>query len=84
MESRGCREHQRTSENAWDEILRNSISPLGPNPEVHAENFPYIRQRKTIVGLQQKMSRAGFLRIGRVEVGNEFISMLEFCGGEPR
>ena len=43
-------------ENAWDEILRNSISPLGPNPEVHAENFPYTRQRKTVVRLQQKIS----------------------------
>ena len=43
-------------ENAQDEILHNSISPLGPNPEVHAENFLYIRQRKTIVGLQQKIS----------------------------
>ena len=47
---------QRTTENAQDEILHNSISPLGPNPEVHAENFLYIRQRKTIVGLQQKIS----------------------------
>ena len=47
---------QRTSENAQDEILCNSISPLGPNPEVHAENFPYIRQRKTVVRLQQKFS----------------------------
>ena len=35
----GCGEHQRTSENARDEILCNSISPLGPNPEVHAEKF---------------------------------------------
>ena len=52
----GCREHQRTLENAQEEILHNSISPVGPNPEVHAENFPYIRQRKTIVGLQQKIS----------------------------
>ena len=43
-------------ENAQDEILHNSISPLGPYPEVHAENFPYIRQRKTVVGLQQKIS----------------------------
>ena len=24
MKSHGCREHRRTSENAWDEILRNS------------------------------------------------------------
>ena len=56
MKSRGCREHQRTLENAQDEIPCNSISPLGPNPEVHAENFPYIRQRKTVVGLQQKIS----------------------------
>ena len=51
----GCREHRRTMENAQDEILHNSISPLGPNPEVHAENFPYIRQRKTVVRLQQKI-----------------------------
>ena len=50
----GCREHRRTSENAWDEILCNSISPLGPNPEVRAENSLYIRQRKTIV--RQKIS----------------------------
>ena len=55
MESHGCREHRRTSGNAQDEILHNSISPLGPNPEVHAENFLYIRWRKTIVGLQQKL-----------------------------
>ena len=54
--SRGCGEHQRTTENAQDEILHNSISPLGLNPEVHVENFPYIRQRKTTVGLQQKIS----------------------------
>ena len=54
MKSCGCREHWRTSENAQDEILRNSSSPLGPNPEVHVENFPYIRQRKTIVRPQQK------------------------------
>ena len=53
--SENIREHQRTSENARDEILHNSISPLGPNPEVHAEKFPYIKQRKTIVGLQQKL-----------------------------
>ena len=46
----------RTLENAWDEILHNSISPLGLNPEVHVENFLYIRQRKTVVGLQQKFS----------------------------
>ena len=49
----------RTPENigdAWDEILHNSISPLGPNPEVCAENFPYTRWRKTVVGLQQKIS----------------------------
>ena len=44
------------SENDWDEILHNSISPLGPNPEVHVENFPYIRRRKTVVRLQQKFS----------------------------
>ena len=56
MKSRGCGEHWRTSENAQDEILHNSISPLGPNPEVHVENFPYITQRKTVVGLQQNMS----------------------------
>ena len=56
MKSRGCGEHQRTTENAQDEFLRNSISPLGPNPEVCGENFPYIRWRKTIVGLQQKIS----------------------------
>ena len=56
MKSHGCREHRRTLENAWDEILHNSISPLGPNPEVHAENFLYIRRRKTIVRLQQKFS----------------------------
>ena len=56
MKSRGCREHWRTMENAQDEILCNSISPLGLNPEVCVENFPYIRQRKTIVGLQQKIS----------------------------
>ena len=43
-------------ENARDEILHNSISPLGPNPEVCAENFLYIRWRKTIVRLQQKIS----------------------------
>ena len=43
-------------ENAQDEILHNSISPLGLNPEVRAENFPYIRWRKTIVRLQQKIS----------------------------
>ena len=49
-------EHQRTTENARDEILHNSISPLGLNPEVHVENFLYIRQRKTVVGLQQKFS----------------------------
>ena len=54
--SRGCGEHRRTSENAQDEILCNSISPLGLNPEVHTENFPYIRQRKTVVGLQHKIS----------------------------
>ena len=47
---------QRTMENAWDEFPHNSIFPLGPNPEVHAKNFPYIRQRKTVVGLQQKIS----------------------------
>ena len=47
---------QRTTENAQDEILHNSIFPLGPNPEVHAENFLYIRRRKTIVRLQQKIS----------------------------
>ena len=41
-------------ENARDEILHNSISPLGPNPEVCVKNFLYIRQRKTVVGLQQK------------------------------
>ena len=56
MGSCGCRKHWRTLENAWDEILHNSISPLGPNPEVCVENFLYIRQRKTIVGLQQKFS----------------------------
>ena len=56
MKSCGCGEHRKTSENAWDEILHNSISPLGPNPEVHAENFLYIKQRKTIVRLQQKIS----------------------------
>ena len=56
MKSCGCGEHRRTTENAQDEILLNSISPLGPNPEVHAENFLYIRWRKTIVGLQQKIS----------------------------
>ena len=56
MKSHGCREHRRTMENAWDEFLCNSISPLGLNPEVRAENSPYIRQRKTIVGLQQKIS----------------------------
>ena len=56
MKSHGCGEHQRTLENAQDEILHNSISPLGLNPEVHVENFPYIKQRKTIVGLQQKIS----------------------------
>ena len=56
MGSHGCGEHQRTLENARDEILHNSISPLGPNPEVHAENFLYIRWRKTVVGLQQKIS----------------------------
>ena len=56
MKSCGCGEHWRTTENARDEILCNSISPLGPNPEVHVENFLYIRQRKTIVGLQQKIS----------------------------
>ena len=54
--SRGCGEHRRTSENAQDEILCNSISPLGPNPEVRAEKFPYIRWRKTVVRLQQKFS----------------------------
>ena len=46
MGSCGCGEHWRTLENDQDEILHNSISPIGPNPEVHAENFPYIRQRK--------------------------------------
>ena len=51
--SHGCGEHWRTLENAQDEILHNSISPLGPNPEVCVENFLYIRQRKTMVGLQQ-------------------------------
>ena len=56
MKSHGCGEHRRTSENARDEILCNSISPLAPNPEVCAENFPNIRRRKTIVGLQQKFS----------------------------
>ena len=56
MKSCGCGEHRRTTENAQDEILHNSISPLGLSPEVHAENFPYIRWRKTIVGLQQKIS----------------------------
>ena len=45
MKSCGCGEHRRTLENAWDEIL-HSISPLGPNPEVCVEYFPYIRQRK--------------------------------------
>ena len=53
IKSHGCREHWRTSENAWDEILHNSISPLGPNPEVCAEKFLYIRWRKIEVGLQQ-------------------------------
>ena len=52
MKSHDCGEHQRTLENAQDEILCNSISPLGPNPEVHAEIFSYIRRRKTVVGLQ--------------------------------
>ena len=47
---------RRTLENTQDEILHNSISPLGLNPEVRVENFPYIRWRKTIVGLQQKIS----------------------------
>ena len=56
MKSHGYGEHQRTTENAQDEILCNSISPLGPNLEVCAENFPYIRWRKTIIGLQQKFS----------------------------
>ena len=56
MKSCDCGEHQRTMENAQDEFLCNSISPLGPNPEVHAENFPYIRWRKTVVRLQQKIS----------------------------
>ena len=51
--SHGCGEHWRTLENAQEEILCNSISPLGPNPEVCAENFLYIRWRKTVVGLQQ-------------------------------
>ena len=54
MKSRGCREHRRTTENAQDEILHNNISLLGLNPEVCAENFPYIRWRKTKVRLQQK------------------------------
>ena len=49
-------EHRRTPENARDEILHNSISPLGLNPEVHVGNFLYIKQRKTIVRLQQKIS----------------------------
>ena len=53
MKSRGCGEHWRTMENARDEILCDSISPLGPNPEVCAEKFPYIRQRKTVFRLQQ-------------------------------
>ena len=56
MKSCGCGEHWRTTENARDEILRNSISPLGLNPEVCVENFLYIRWRKTVVGLQQKIS----------------------------
>ena len=56
MKSCGCGEHQRTMENAQDEILHNSISPLGLNPEVCAENFLYIRRRKTVVGLQHKIS----------------------------
>ena len=55
MGSCGCGEHWRTLENAQEEILHNSISPLGPNPEVHAGNFLYIRWRKTVVGLQQKI-----------------------------
>ena len=46
MKSCGCGEHWRTLENVQDEILCNSISPLGLNPEVHAENFLYIRQRQ--------------------------------------
>ena len=46
MGSCGCREHWRTLENDQEEILHNSISPLGLNPEVHVENFPYIRWRK--------------------------------------
>ena len=54
--SHGCGEHWRTSENAQDETLCNSVSSLGPNPEVCAENFPYIMQRKTVVRLQQKIS----------------------------
>ena len=33
-------EHQRMLEKDQKEILHNSISPLGPNPEVCAENFP--------------------------------------------
>ena len=28
MKSCGCGEHQRTTENAWDEILHNTDSPV--------------------------------------------------------
>ena len=35
-------------------------------------------------GKEKGVEMDGFLQIGRVEVGNKFISMLEFRGREPR
>ena len=66
-------------ENAWNEILCNSISPLGPNPEVHVENFPYIRQRKTIVGLQQKNSYSSPSPHTTTNMPSQQLSPAELC-----
>ena len=66
-------------ENAQDEILRNSISPLGPNPEVHAENFLYIRWRKTIVGLQQKISYSSPSPHTTTKMPSQQLSPAELC-----
>ena len=54
--SRGCREHRRTSENAQDEILHNSISRLGPNPEVHAEKFSVYKAEENHSRTSTKIS----------------------------
>ena len=40
MKSRGCREHRRTSENAWDEILHNSKLHRDKNDVGPSASFP--------------------------------------------